>query len=273
MTQAMIGPMPQIGFGTWKRNGDEAQRTVLWALEAGYRHVDTAEGYGNETEVGRAINGCDLPRDDIFLTTKVSPEHLGPGEIRPHVVASLDRLGVDRVDLLLIHWPSIGDEYEMEDYLGQLAEVNDEGLATHIGVSNFTKRHIDRALEILGERPIATNQVEIHAFMQNRPIVEHCQAKGIPLTAYSPLARGEVADDATLQQIAEAHGATPGQVALAFLMAEGHAVIPTSSKRERIAENLAASDLTLSADDMQTIRGLDRGERLVDGAWAPEWDA
>ncbi len=272
MTQATIGPMPQIGFGTWKRDGDEAQRTVLWALEAGYRLIDTAEGYGNETEVGRAIVGSEVPRDQIFVTTKVSPEHLAPGQVRPHVEASLDRLGIDRVDLLLIHWPSIGDEYSMEDYLGQLAEVNDAGLTTHIGVSNFTKRHIDQAVELMGERPITTNQVEIHVYMQNRPIVEHCRSKGIPLTAYSPLARGGVVDDATLKLIAEAKGATPGQVALAFLMAEGHAVIPTSSNRDRIGENLAAADLSLSEDEVQSIRELDRGMRLVDGAWAPQWD-
>ena len=272
MTEAMIGPMPQIGFGTWKRDGDEAQRTVLWALEAGYRSIDTAEAYGNETEVGRAIAGS-LPRDEIFLTTKVSPEHLGPGQVRPHVEASRDRLGVGHVDLLLIHWPAIDDAFAIEDYLGQLAEVQDAGLTRHIGVSNFTRRHVDRALELLGDRRITTNQVEIHVFMQNRPIVDHCQAKGIPLTAYSPLARGAVADDATVKRIAEAHGATPGQVALAFLMAEGHAVIPTSSNRDRIRENLAAQELDLTQEDMQALRGLDRGMRLVDGAWAPEWDA
>jgi 2,5-diketo-D-gluconate reductase B len=272
MNHSMIGPMPQIGFGTWNRVGDEAQRTTLWALEAGYRLIDTAEGYGNETEVGRAIAGGDIPREDIFLTTKVAPENLGPGQIRPHVEASLDRLGVEHVDLLLLHYPSIGDEYEMEDYVGQLAEVHDARLTTHIGVSNFTKRHIDRAQELLGDRPITTNQVEIHIFMQNRPIVEHCRAKGIPLTAYSPLARGAVADELLISRIAEVHDATPSQVALAFLLAEGHAVIPSSGDRGRIQENFAAQELELDEDEMEALRGLDRGMRLVDGPWCPEWD-
>lgn len=272
MSEARIGPMPRVGFGTWRREGDEAQRTTLWALEVGYRLIDTAEAYGNEVEVGRAIAGSGVPRDEIFLTTKVSPQHFGPGEVRPHVEASLDRLGVDGVDLLLLHWPAIDDAFPMQDYVGQLAEVHDAGLSRRIGVSNFTRRHIDEALEILGDLPIATNQVEVHVFMQNRPIVEHCRARGIPLTAYAPLARGAVADDLMLSRIAEVHDATPGQVALAFLLAEGHVVIPSSSDRGRIAENFAAQEIELDADEMQALRDLDRGMRLVDGAWAPQWD-
>jgi 2,5-diketo-D-gluconate reductase B len=199
---AKIGPIPQIGYGTWQREGDEAVNGVTWALEAGYRHIDTAEGYGNEASVGKAISESGVPRDEIFLTTKVAPEHLGPGQVRAHTEASLEKLRSERVDLLLIHWPSINDRYDMADYLGQLAEVQDSDLATHIGVSNFTKRHIDRAIELLGEGRILTNQVEIHPLMQNRPIVEHCRARGITLTAYSPLARGAVADNAALKEIA-----------------------------------------------------------------------
>jgi 2,5-diketo-D-gluconate reductase B len=267
-----IGPIPQIGYGTWQRDGDEAVRSVGWALEAGYRHIDTAEGYGNEASVGRAIAESGLPRGEIFLTTKVGPEHLGPGQVRAHAEASLEKLRTDRVDLLLIHWPSVGDRYDMADYLGQLAEVQEAGLATHIGVSNFTRRHIDRAVELLGEGRIATNQVEIHPLMQNRPIVEHCRGRGIPLTAYSPLARGRVADNAEMQAIAAAHDATPGQIALAFLLAEGVVAIPTSSNRARIAENLAAADIRLDADEIDRIRALDAGLRLVNGAFAPEWD-
>lgn len=273
MKDGTIGPMPRMGFGTWKRDGDEAQRTTLWALEAGYRHIDTAEGYGNETEIGRALASSDVPRDDIFLTTKVSPENLGRGQVRPHVEASLDRLGVGHVDLLLVHWPAIDDRFDMADYLGQFAEVQDAGLTRHIGVSNFTKRHIERALEILGkDRPLVTNQVELHVFMQNRPIVEHCRERGIAITAYAPLARGAVADEVVLSRIAEVHDATPGQVALAFLLSEGFAVIPSSSDRGRIEENFAAQDLRLDDEEMTALRGLDRGMRLVDGTWCPKWD-
>jgi 2,5-diketo-D-gluconate reductase B len=273
MDMAKVGPMPQMGFGTWQRRGDAAHKTTLWALEAGYRLIDTAEGYGNEVEVGRAIAGSGLGRSAIFVTTKVAPEHLGPGEVRPAAEASIERLGLDKVDLLLVHWPAVDDAYAMEDYLGQMAAVREAGLAEHVGVSNFTKRQIDRAVEILGVDAIATNQIEIHPFMQNRPIVEHCRGLGIPLTAYSPLARGAIADDSEIESVAEAHDATPGQVALAFLMAEGHAVIPTSSRRERIAENFGATTLRLSDEEMRRLRALDRGMRIVDAEWAPEWDA
>ncbi len=174
---------------------------------------------------------------------------------------------------MLLHYPSINDEYEIEDYMAQFAAVYDAGLARNIGVSNFTKRYVDRAVELLGDRPVATNQVEIHPFMQNRPIVDHCRAKGIALTSYSPLARGAVAEDPVLREIAEAHGATPAQIALAFLMAEGFIVIPSAGSRARIAENFAAQDIALTLPEIDRIRGLDRGMRLVDGPWCPKWDS
>ena len=267
-----VGPIPQLGYGTWNRAGDDAYNGVIWALEAGYRHIDTAEGYKNEEHVGRAIADSGVAREDIFLTTKVAPESFAPGQIMGHVEASLAKLRVDQVDLLLLHYPSIGDEYEIEDYMAQFAEVFDKGLTKHIGVSNFTKRYIDRALELLGDRTILTNQVEIHALMQNRPIVDYCQSKGISLTAFSPLARGGVSEIAKLQEIAAAHGATPEQIALAFLLHEGHVVIPSSGNKTRIAANLAAKDINLSGAEMAAIRELEEGRRLVNGPWTPEWD-
>lgn len=266
------GSIPRIGYGTWNRNGEAAYNGVRWALEAGYRHVDTAEAYKNEAEVGRAIADGGLRRGEIFLTTKVAPENLGPGQVMPHVKASLDKLRTGQVDLLLVHWPAVKDVYDIEDYMAQFAEVFDAGLAKHIGVSNFTKRHLDSALRILGSRPIATNQVEIHVLMQNRPIVDYTAAKGIPLTAYSPLARGAVSKLPLLRKISATHNATPEQIALAFLLAEGHIVIPSSSSRERIVSNLAANDIALSAEEVRQIRALDSGKRLVNGAWCPVWD-
>ncbi len=268
----MIGPMPQIGYGTWNRKGGEAYDGVIWALEAGYRHIDTAEGYRNEEFVGQAIADAGVPRGEIFLTTKVAPESFGPGQIMGHVEASLEKLRTDRVDLLLLHYPSIKDEYEIEDYMAQFAEVFDKGLTRHIGVSNFTKRYIDRALELLGDRTILTNQVEIHPLMQNRPIVDYCRARGIPLTAYSPLARGAVSKSAGLAEIAAAHEASPEQIALAFLLQEGHVVIPSSGNRARIGANLAAAGIGLAEAEMQAIRALDAGLRLVNGPWCPDWD-
>lgn len=248
-------------------------RGVMDALDVGYRHIDTAEGYHNEEFVGTALAESGIARDEIWVTTKVAPESFGPGQVRPHVEASLEKLRLDRVDLLLLHYPSIGDEYEIEDYMAQFAAVLDAGLARHLGVSNFTKAYIDRAEALLGPGKIFTNQVELHPFFANRPIVAHCRAKGIPLTAYSPLARGRVADDPVLREIGTAHGATPAQVALAWLMAEGFVVIPSAGSRARIAENFAAQELALPESDLRRVAALDRGMRLVDGPWCPKWDA
>jgi 2,5-diketo-D-gluconate reductase B len=245
---------------------------VRWALDAGYRHIDTAEAYGNEADVGRAIAASGIPRKDIFIATKVAPENLGPGQVMLHAKVSLDKLRVDRVDLLLVHWPSPNGQYDMKDYLTQFAAVQDAGLATHIGVSNFTRKHIDSARSILGKRPIATNQCEIHVLLQNRVIVDHCKAVGIPMTAYSPLARGAVLDIPELKQIAARHKTTPEIVALAFLLTEGYIVIPTSSNKQRIASNLAAAEVSLAPEEMKLIRTLDKNQRLVSGGWAPAWD-
>jgi 2,5-diketo-D-gluconate reductase B len=268
----MVGPIPQMGFGTWKRFGDEAVMEVRQALEAGFRHIDTAEMYGNEEYVGKALAESGLARKDIFITTKVAPEHLGRGQVRKALETSLKKLRLDHVDLYLIHWPAVRDEYDINDYMAQLAAVQDAKLTTHIGVSNFTKRHIDAAMRVLGDKKIATNQVEIHPFFQNRVIVDYCKSKGIPMTAYSPVARGAVKDSPLLQQIAKRIGAAPGQVALAFLMAEGHIVIPTSTSPARMRENFRTQEIELTDHDLTSIRAMDEGRRLVTGGWAPVWD-
>jgi 2,5-diketo-D-gluconate reductase B len=264
--------IPHFGFGTWNHPEEETYRIVLDALEIGYRHIDTAEMYGNERAVGRAIKDSGLKRDEIFLTTKVAPENFAPGQIIKHARASLDKLGVDKVDLYLLHWPSPQDKYDANDYVTQLAGVLDAGLATQIGVSNFTKKYLDVALRVLGAARIATNQVEAHVLMQNRPIVDYTRSHGIPITAYCPLARGHLSESAGLVAIAKKHGVSPEQVGLAFLRAEGHVVIPSSSKRERVQSNWDAQKVTLSASEIAAIRKLDEGRRLVDGAWCPVWD-
>ena len=228
--------------------------------------------YGNEREVGRAIAESKIKRDEIWLTTKVTAEHLGPGQVVPHVKASLEKLGTAQVDLLLIHWPSIGDKYVAEDYLAQLGEVRSRGLASHIGVSNFTKKYIDAALRVLGKEAVTTNQVEAHVLMQNRPIVDYCKTHNIPITAYCPLARGQLSASAEMVAISKKYDVTVEQVGLAFLLAEGHIVIPSSTNRSRIQSNWDAQKLTLSHDDTVAIRKLDQNRRLVDGSWCPKWD-
>ncbi len=272
MDEPMVGDIPQMGYGTWNRPGDEAYQGVIWALEAGCRHIDTAQGYQNEQDVARGIKDSGVSRGDIFITTKVSQDNYGPGRVMASVRESLEKLQTDKVDLLLLHWPSPHNRYPLESYVGQFAEVFDAGLTKRMGVSNFTKALIDRTIGLLGNRPITTNQVECHVYMQNRPIVEHCQGKGIPITAYSPLARGAIVGDPVLGEIAEAHGATGEQVALAFLMAKGMIVIPSSGKQDRIISNFEARKIRLSPDEVRRIEPLDRGHRVVNGDWCPVWD-
>ncbi len=264
--------MPKMGYGTWNRPGDAAYRGVTEALEVGYRHIDCAEGYENEEFVGRALADSGLARDAVWITTKVAPESFGPGQIRPHVEASLEKLQIEQADLILLHYPSIGDEYDILDYMAQFAEVFDAGLTKHIGVSNFTIRYIDRALELLGDRKIATNQVELHPFLKNAPIVDHCTSKGIGMTAFSPLARGAVATDETLAKIGRSHGASAAQIALAYLMSQGHIVVPSAGHIDRITENFNAQEIALTPQEIAEIAALNRDERLINGSWCPQWD-
>lgn len=265
--------IPPLGFGTGKRRGEEGVAAITHALDVGYRHLDTAQRYRNETECGEAIARSGLPRADVFVTTKVHEDNLGPGLLRPSVEESLAKLRVDRVDLLLLHWPSPHDQVPMPVYLEQLAAVHDAGLTERIGLSNFTIPLLDEARGILGDRPISANQVEIHVYGQNRRLAARCRALGIPTIAFCPLGRGLEADDPVLDEIAATQGATWAQVALAFLMAEGHAVIPTSGKPERIAANFAARDVVLSDVEIARIRALDRDHHIVDDrSWMPLWD-
>ncbi|WP_046078035.1 2,5-didehydrogluconate reductase DkgB [Halomonas sp. HG01] len=264
--------LPTPGFGTFRLEGDTLKQSVLTALELGYRHIDTAQFYGNEAEVGQAIAESGIPREEIFLTTKVWHDRLSPADLEASAEESLNKLGTDHVDLLLIHWPSPNDEVPMADYLTALKKVQEAGKTRHIGVSNFTRAQLDRAVEILGKGALLTNQIEVHPFLQNRALIEHCERHGIAVTAFMPLAVGKVMDDETLARIAEAHDASPAQIALAWLNQQGIAIIPSSTKAKNIESNLAALEITLSDEEMQAIAALDRGERIANPDFAPAWD-
>jgi 2,5-diketo-D-gluconate reductase B len=264
--------IPKLGLGTYGRTGDEGTAAILTAIEVGYRHIDTAQSYDTEAQVGAAIRRSGLPRGDFFVTTKVADTRLAKGDFLPSVRRSLDELGMDRVDLLLIHWPSHHDAVPFEDYMLALKEAQDAGHARLIGVSNFTIDHLERTRALLGDGAIATNQIEIHPWLQGRRIVEYARAHDLQLTAYQPLVKGRVAEDAVLARIAEAHGVTPAAVALAFLMAEGHAVIPASSRRENLEANYAACGVVLAPEEIAEIRGLDRGYRHINPDKSPRWD-
>jgi len=265
--------IPAFGLGTFRLKGQTVIDSVRNALDVGYRAIDTAQIYGNEAEVGQAIADSGVARDDLYLTTKVWIDEFRHDALLDSLRASLERLRTDRVDLALIHWPSPADAVPMEEYLGALAEAKSLGLAREIGISNFTIAQTRRAIDILGAGEIATNQIEIHPFLQNRLLVPFLQEQGIHITAYMSLAYGEAMKDPVIQAIAGRHQATAAQVALAWALQQGFSVIPSSTQRTNLASNLQAASLQLSDGDMAEIARLDRGHRLANPEGiAPAWD-
>lgn len=265
--------IPPLGLGTFRLKDQVVVDSVKTGLELGYRLVDTAQIYGNEAEVGRAIAESGVARGDLFITTKVWVDNLGKGKLVASLKASLAKLRTDHVDLALVHWPSPGNAVPVAEFMGALADAKAQGLTTRIGVSNFNIALMKEAIAAVGADAIATNQVELSPFLQNRKLVAFAQSQGIHVTSYMTLAYGRALHDPVIQVIAAAHQATPAQVVLAWAMQLGHAVIPSSTKRENLASNLLATSLRLGDDDMARIATLDRGERLTspDGL-APAWD-
>jgi 2,5-diketo-D-gluconate reductase B len=268
----MSTTIPAIGLGTFRLKDQQVIDSVSTGLELGYRHIDTAQIYGNEAEVGQAIAGAKLPRKDLFVTTKIWTDNLAQDKLIPSLKESLSKLQMDQVDLTLIHWPAPNDSIAVGEYMRALKMAKDQGLTRLIGVSNFTMAHLKQAIDVVGAGQIASLQIEIHPFLQNRKLVEYARSQGIHLTAYMPLAYGKVTSDATLQKIAEKHNVSPAQVALAWSLQQGFAIIPSSTRRANLESNLQAATLALSAEDMQAIATLDRGERLANPDFAPQWD-
>jgi len=264
--------LPRIGMGTFRLKGNDARDAVKSALSLGYRHIDTAQMYENESEVGDGITSSGIPRREIFLTTKIWHDQLEKNDLINSLHDSLARLKTDHVDLTLIHWPSPDDQVPMEEHLGALKDAQREGLTTHIGISNFTCAQMDQAVSILGEGAILTNQVEVHPFLANRKIIEHALKLGMTVTGYMPLAVGKVMDDETLINIAEARNLTPAQVALAWVASKGVVVIPSSTRATHQKANLEALDVELSAEEITRIDGLDRNQRIANPGFAPAWD-
>ncbi|WP_354682229.1 2,5-didehydrogluconate reductase DkgB [Cupriavidus necator] len=264
--------IPSIGLGTFRLKGQQVIDSVRAGLELGYRHIDTAQIYDNEADVGQAIADSGVPRKALFITTKIWTEAFGRDKLRTSLETSLEKLQMDQVDLTLIHWPSPGDAIPVQAYMEALAEARAAGLTRAIGVSNFTIAHLRQAIDAVGAGQIATQQIEMHPFLQNRNLADFTRSQGIHITAYMPLAYGKVMQDPVLQRIAQAHDASPAQVALAWLLQQGYAVIPSSTKRANLESNLAAGPLRLTEEEMAAIAGLDRGERLANPDFAPQWD-
>nr|WP_156105795.1 aldo/keto reductase [Halobellus rufus] len=259
--------MPMLGLGTWQNDDPEAcAAAVETALEAGYRHIDTAQAYGNEESVGRGIERADVDREDVFLATKVWIDNLAYDDVLSTTQESLDKLGVDAVDLLYVHWPS--RSYDPEGTFRAFDELVDAGKVDRIGISNFLPEQVDEAIE-RADAPIFANQVEMHPLLRQEELREHCADRDVELVAYSPLARGEVFDVPELTEIAEKHDASEAQVSLAWLREKGVTAIPKASSEAHILDNWRSLDLELDDDDVAAIDAIDRTDRQIDPSFAP----
>jgi 2,5-diketo-D-gluconate reductase A len=251
--------IPQLGLGVYKVKNSQATDVVLTAFEAGYRHIDTAALYGNERGVGDAVRTCGLARDDIFVTTKVWNDDHGYEKTLRAFDTSLRKLGLDRVDLYLIHWPAPRQDRYLDTWRA-LERLHQEGLATSIGVSNFHTQHLDRLLAASATVPVL-NQVELHPWLPQRAVREYGAAHGMLTEAWSPLARGRLLDNEVLAGIAAKHAKSAAQVVIRWHLQLGNVVIPKSVTPARIRENIDVFDFELDADDLAAIAGLESGER------------
>jgi len=262
--------IPLLGLGTWELRGRACTRLVERALRLGYRHVDTAEMYDNEREVGEGLRASGIKRDEVFVTTKIWPSHFAPRELERAARDCLVRLRLSEVDLLLLHWPN--PQIPLAETLGALAKVKRDGLARHIGVSNFTVALIEQAVRETSE-PLICDQIECHPYLDQSKVIAACRKHGMAVVAYSPIARGGAQGDAVLEQIGLAHGKSAAQISLRYLVQQGIVVIPRTSKVQRLEENLALFDFALTEGEMLEIRALSqRKGRIVDWSWSPQWD-
>jgi 2,5-diketo-D-gluconate reductase A len=252
--------IPQLGFGVFQVPPDQTAKTVLNAFEVGYRHIDTAQMYENEAGVGEAIASSGIPREDLYITTKLNNGFHRPDDARRSIDESLSRLGLDRVDLFLIHWP-LPTRYD-GDFVTTwrtMAEFVEDGRATSVGDSNYEPHHLDKIVSETGVVPVV-NQVEVHPFFGNEDVRAACARHDVAVEAWAPIAQGKVADDPTITGIADRLGRTRAQVALRWHIQRGDIVFPKTVTPERMQENFEVFDFELSDDDMSTITALDRGE-------------
>ena len=262
--------LPRLGLGTFRMQGDACRAAVESALALGYRHIDTAEMYGNEEAIGAAIAGSGVARKDLHVTTKVWHENLAPDAIRRAFDASLKKLGLDHVDLYLVHWPS--KAMNLPAIFETLLKLRQDGRTRAIGVANFNLALLKTAVEEI-KAPIACNQIEYHVMLDQTPVRRYLAAKAIPLVAYCPLAQGKVASDPTLLTIGRKHGASAAQVALKWLLdQDGVAAIPKASRPESQQANLDALHIGLDDEDLKAIAALPKDKRCVNPGFAPAWD-
>jgi 2,5-diketo-D-gluconate reductase B len=262
--------IPAIGLGTWELRGRTCARLVEQAIKLGYRHIDTAQIYDNEREVGDGLRASGVKRDDVFVTTKVWSTHFAPNDLERSTKESLAKLRLSEVDLLLLHWPN--PQVPLPETLGALAQVRKLGMARHIGVSNFTMALIEEAVAACPE-PLACDQVEYHPYLDQTKVLDACARHGMALVAYSPVAKGRIKNDQVLAQIGQVHGKTAAQVCLRWLVQQNVAAIPRTSRIERLSENIDIFDFALSEEEMRLISQMGSAKgRLTDYGFAPKWD-
>jgi 2,5-diketo-D-gluconate reductase B len=262
--------IPAIGLGTWELRGRTCARLVEQALRLGYRHIDTAQVYENEREVGEGLRASRVRREDVFVTTKIWTTHFAPNDLERSTKESLTKLRLFEVDLLLLHWPN--PQVPLSETMGALAHVKKLGMAKHIGVSNFTVALIDEAVAACPE-PLICDQVEYHPYLDQTKVKDACARHGMAVVAYSPVAKGRIRGDETLTRIGQVHGKTAAQVCLRWLVQQNVAAIPRTSKIERLSENIGIFDFVLSDDQMGQISAMANTKgRLTDYAFAPKWD-
>ena len=265
--------VPKFGLGTFRLSGQTVIDSVKTALEVGYRAVDTAQIYANEAEVGQAIAESQLNRNELFITTKIWTDHYAPEKLIPSLKDSLRKLRTDAVNLTLIHWPAPKLGISIAEVMQALLEAKQQGLTEYIGISNFNIELTQQAINSIGLEHIATNQIELSPYLQNHRLVDFLQSQNIDVTSYMTLAYGKVLNNPVLQDIAAQHQASTAQIALAWAMQQGFAVIPSSTKREHLIANLFAQEIQLTKDEMSTITQLDRNAREISPEQlAPLWD-
>jgi diketogulonate reductase-like aldo/keto reductase len=261
--------IPIVGLGTWMLRGRECARLTEQAIRLGYRHIDTAQMYDNEREVGEGVRASGK-RNEVMVTTKIQPSLLSARDVERTVKESLAHLRIDHIDLLLIHWPN--PRVPLAETLGAMAKLKQQGVTRALGVSNFTVALLDEANQVSPE-PLVCNQIEMHPFLDQSKVVAACRRQGMAVVAYSPIARGGAQGDAVLTRIGKAHGKSAAQVSLRWLVQQGVVVIPRTSRVERLEENFAVFDFTLSDAEMAEIARLGhRSGRIVDWTWSPKWD-
>ncbi len=261
--------IPVLGFGTFRLRGEECRRAVEAALEIGYRHIDTAEIYGNESVVGEVLRASPVRRETLFVTTKAWKDDLSPEGVRRSLQGSLDRLGLEYVDLWLIHWPN--PAYDLRVTLDAMMDLKDQGRTRAIGVSNFPVAMFEEASVLA---PVACNQVEYHPYLAQDAVLRAARAHHAAVTAYSPLAIGKVLNDSVLVAIGRKHGKSAAQVALRWLIQQpGVVAIPKAGDRKHAEENFDVFDFALDDEDMKSVGDLSRGVRLTNPAHAPRWEA